>query len=313
MEAMLKLSPHLDIKSICYLSPKPMISVHQNFLPLTRSRVIMYSSSSPTPPGYLDNVRNSLIRQEDTIIFSLLERVQYSYDSVACDNDGLFPDDLDGSIAEYMAVQKETLYAKLGRYKSEEENPFFPRHLPRSILPHQQYPKILHRCADSININHKIWNIYFKEIVPELIKARNNDESGSSIPELVKAGNNYECGSIAVCDILCLQALSKRIHYGKFVAEAKFQDDPSEYEAAIKAKDRKLLLELLTYETVEATVKKRVELKAKTFGQVVKIDEDNVANPTYKIKPSFIPKLFEDIVMPFTKEVQVEYLLRRLD
>ncbi|KOM45895.1 hypothetical protein LR48_Vigan06g120100 [Vigna angularis] len=269
----------------------------------------MCSSSSPTPPGYLDNVRNSLIRQEDTIIFSLLERVQYSHDSVACDNDGLLSDDLDWSIAKHMAVQKETLYSQLGRYKSEEENPFFPR----SILPHQQYPKILHRCADSININHKIWNIYFKEIVPELIKARNNDECGSSIPELVKAGNNYECGSIAVCDIVCLQALSKRIHYGKFAAEAKFQDARSEYEAAITAKDRKLLLELLTYETVEATVKKRVELKAKTFGQVVKIDEDNVANPTYKIKPSFIPKLFEDIVMPFTKEVQVEYLLRRLD
>lgn len=32
-----------------------------------------------------------------------------------------------------------------------------------------------------------------------------------------------------------LQALSKRIHYGKFVAEAKFQASPDAYEAAIKA------------------------------------------------------------------------------
>ncbi|WVZ12534.1 hypothetical protein V8G54_017064 [Vigna mungo] len=309
MEAMLKFSPHLDTKSICYLSPKPMITLHQNFLPLKRSRVIMCFSSSP---GYLDNIRKSLIRQEDTIIFSLLERVQYSDDSVR-DNDGLFSDYFEWTIVEHMIIEKEKLYAKLGRYKSEEENPFFPQQLPRSIVVPQQYPKILHRCADSININDKIWPIYFTEIVPELLKARNNDECGSIIPELVKAGNNVECGSIAVCDILCLQALSKRIHYGKFVAEAKFQDARSEYEAAIKAKDRKLLLELVTYETVEAIVKKRVELKAKTFGQVVKIDEENVANPTYKIKPSFIPKLFEDIVMPFTKEVQVEYLLRRLD
>jgi hypothetical protein len=35
-----------------------------------------------------------------------------------------------------------------------------------------------------------------------------------------------------------LQALSKRIHYGKFVAEAKFQECPSVYEAAIKVKVR---------------------------------------------------------------------------
>jgi len=33
-----------------------------------------------------------------------------------------------------------------------------------------------------------------------------------------------------------LQALSKTIHYGKFVVEAMFQDAPSQYEAAIKAK-----------------------------------------------------------------------------
>lgn len=31
-----------------------------------------------------------------------------------------------------------------------------------------------------------------------------------------------------------MQALSRRIHYGKFVAEAKFQESTAEYEAAIK-------------------------------------------------------------------------------
>ena len=36
-------------------------------------------------------------------------------------------------------------------------------------------------------------------------------------------------------DLLLLQALSKRIHYGKFVAEAKFQAAPDSYKAAIIA------------------------------------------------------------------------------
>lgn len=35
--------------------------------------------------------------------------------------------------------------------------------------------------------------------------------------------------------LLCLQSLSKRIHYGKFVAEAKFRASPVLYEAAIRA------------------------------------------------------------------------------
>ncbi|ESW29682.1 hypothetical protein PHAVU_002G090000 [Phaseolus vulgaris] len=311
METMFQLhQPHLDIKFISYFSPKPVIFFYQNSLSMTRCGMTMSASSFPAPSlsiGYsdqicksftLDNIRNSLIQQEDSIIFSLLERAQYSHDSCAYDNDAFFLDGFKGSLVQYMVLQNEKLHSQVGRYNSAEEHAFFPEYLPQPMLPHLQYPQVLHHCADSININTQIWNIYFKDLLPKLVTARNNDE----------------CGSIAVCDTLCLQALSKRIHYGKFVAEAKFQDAPSEYESAIKAKDRKLLLELLTCETVEALVKKRVELKAKSFGQVVKIDEaDNVANSTYKIKPSFIANLYENWVMPLTKEVQVEYLLRRLE
>jgi chorismate mutase len=37
-----------------------------------------------------------------------------------------------------------------------------------------------------------------------------------------------------ICLILC-KALSRRIHYGKFVAEVKFRDAPQDYEPAIRA------------------------------------------------------------------------------
>jgi hypothetical protein len=36
-------------------------------------------------------------------------------------------------------------------------------------------------------------------------------------------GDDGNYGSAATLDVLALQALSKRIHYGKFVAEAKFR------------------------------------------------------------------------------------------
>lgn len=72
---------------------------------------------------------------------------------------------------------------------------------------------------------------------------------------------------------------------------------------------------LLTFETVEAAIKKRVEMKTKTYGQEVKInqDEEGDANPVYKIKPNLVANLYGDWIMPLTKEIQVEYLLRRLD
>ena len=74
-------------------------------------------------------------------------------------------------------------------------------------------------------------------------------------------------------------------------------------------------MELLTFEAVEAVIKKRVEAKAKAFGQEVRImgEGDEAADPTYKINPKLVANLYGDWIMPLTKEVQVEYLLRRLD
>jgi len=52
----------------------------------------------------------------------------------------------------------------------------------------------------------------------------------------------------------CVQALSKRIHYGKFVAEAKFLAKREEYSSLIRARDADGLMKLLTDEAVEAKV-----------------------------------------------------------
>ncbi|ONM37676.1 Chorismate mutase 1 chloroplastic [Zea mays] len=161
-----------------------------------------------------------------------------------------------------------------------------------------QYPRVLHPIADSININKEIWKMYFDEL----------------LPRLVKKGSDGNAGSSALCDTTCLQALSKRIHYGKFVAEAKFQESPEAYMPAIIAQDRDQLMHLLTYETVERAIEHRVEAKAKIFGQEVNIGvEDNGSPPVYKIVPSLVAELYSYRIMPLTKEVQIAYLLRRLD
>ncbi|XVF58346.1 hypothetical protein PTKIN_Ptkin07bG0058900 [Pterospermum kingtungense] len=247
----------------------------------------------------LEAVRRSLIRQEDSIIFSLLERAQYCYNGDTYDPDAFSMEGFHGSLVEYMLQETEKLHAKVGRYKSPDEHPFFPDELPEPMLPPLQYPQVLHPTADSININNEVWEMYFKNL----------------IPRLVKKGDDGNCGSTAVCDTMCLQALSKRIHYGKFVAECKFRASPDVYRPAILEQDRDGLMQLLTYPEVEEAIKKRVEMKTKTYGQVVppNINDDDDGNRVYKINPSLIAHLYDEWIMPLTKEVQVEYLLRRVD
>ena len=78
--------------------------------------------------------------------------------------------------------------------------------------------------------------------------------------------------------------------------------------------DRQRLMDMLTYPKVEEAIKRRVEMKAKTYGQEVTVDlAEDEAEPVYKIVPSLVADLYGDWIMPLTKEVQVEYLLRRLD
>ncbi|KAF0910524.1 hypothetical protein E2562_002973 [Oryza meyeriana var. granulata] len=245
----------------------------------------------------LDNIRTSLVRQEDSIIFSLLERAQFCYNADIYDKNAFHVDGFDGSLVEFMVRETEKLHQQVGRYKSPDEHPFFPEDLPEPLLPPLQYPTVLHPVADSININKEIWKMYFDEL----------------LPRLVKEGSDGNYGSSALCDTICLQALSKRIHYGKFVAEAKFQESPEAYMPAIIAQDRDQLMHLLTYETVERAIEHRVEAKAKIFGQEVDLGaEDNGAPPVYKIRPSLVAELYSYRIMPLTKEVQVAYLLRRL-
>ncbi|RYQ85968.1 hypothetical protein Ahy_B10g105611 isoform E [Arachis hypogaea] len=269
-------NPFSDFSQKCTLSIRPNAAFTES-MP-TKKRID--ESENLT----LDHIRHSLIRQEDSIIFGLLERAQYCYNEDTYDPDAFSMDGFHGSL--------------VGRYKSPDEHPFFPDGLPEPLLPPLQYPKVLHPIADSININDQVWSVYFRVL----------------IPQLVKEGDDGNCGSTAVCDTMCLQALSKRIHYGKFVAEAKFQAAPDEYKAAIIAQDKDKLMELLTYPEVEEAIKRRVEMKAKTYGQEVVVNmKEHKTEPVYKIKPRLIADLYSDWIMPLTKEVQVAYLLRKLD
>lgn len=85
------------------------------------------------------------------------------------------------------------------------------------------------------------------------------------------------------------------------------------YELFSNFQDRDALMKLLTFEAVEEMVKKRVEKKAMTFGREVSLNSTTESKAKYKIDPPLVSRLYDEWIMPLTKLVQVEYLLRRLD
>ena len=148
--------------------------------------------------------------------------------------------------------------------------------------------------APEVNYNDKIKKVYIEKIIP-LISKRDGDDK-----------NNF--GSVATRDIECLQSLSRRIHFGKFVAEAKFQSDIPLYTKLIKSKDVEGIMKNITNSAVEEKILERLTKKAEVYG----VDPTNESGER-RITPEYLVKIYKEIVIPITKEVEVEYLLRRLE
>lgn len=243
----------------------------------------------------LDSIRDSLIRQEDTIIFNLIERIKFPTNSTLYKQQPP-SSNISGSLFQYLFQETEALQSKVGRYLSPEENPFFPNNLPDSIIPPTKCTPVLYPAAESVNVNEKILDVYINQMLPLFCTEADDGNFATT----------------AACDIQLLQALSRRIHYGKFVAEVKFRDHTDDYKPFILAQDRDALMKLLTFEAVEEMVKKRVAKKAMVFGQEVTLN-DSVKGVKCKVDPSLVSRLYDEWIMPLTKLVEVEYLLRRLD
>ncbi|CAO3631596.1 unnamed protein product [Cunninghamella blakesleeana] len=244
-------------------------------------------------PFTLDKLRNTLIRLEDTIIFALIERAQFAlnkciYTPGALEFNGTTGDK---SFLEYFLWETEKVHARVRRYTSPDEYAFTSP-LPESILPPVKYKKFLYK--NDININDKIMDIYVNSIVTEICESRDD--------------NNY--GSSATKDIECLQALSRRIHYGKFIAESKFRENPEGYTKLALENNREAINELLTNRAVEIKLLERLKRKALIYGQTLDQAEEGTSTHL-RIPVQLVVDLYEKWVIPLTKEVEVDYLIVR--
>ncbi len=195
--------------------------------------------------------------------------------------------------------EQEKLQSLIRRYEAPDEYPFFPDALQKPILQPLDYPRILH--PNTVNVNDKIRDFYVNKVLPAVCPDFGHGDRGVS-------QENY--GSSATCDIACLQALSRRIHFGKFVAESKFQAEPEKYTKLIQAGDREGLGNAIFNKAVEQQIFERLRRKARTYG--TDPTTSNGAPEHSKIKVESVVEVYRDVVMYLTKEVEVEYLMQRL-
>jgi len=145
------------------------------------------------------------------------------------------------------------------------------------------------------------------------------------VPSITKSGDDEQHGATVLCDIAVLQALSRRVHYGKFVAESKYRSDPEGYKRLVAAGDAEGVMELLTNAAVEKKVLKRARLKAATYGtepstEIIRnpLDSGDTmavgdANPEKqgKVDPTVIEDIYKKFIIPLTKDIEVAYLFQR--
>ncbi|KAG7665452.1 ARO7 [[Candida] subhashii] len=245
----------------------------------------------------LNNIRQALVRMEDSIVFDLIERSQfYSSPSVYEKNRFEIPN-FDGSFLEWALLQIEIVHSQIRRFEAPDESPFFPSKILKPILPPIDYPKVLASYTDEVNVNQEILDYYVNEIVPKV-----SCKEGEQLENL---------GSVSSADIECLQAISRRIHFGKFVAEAKYQSDKPLYINLILNKDIKGIEASITNSAVEEKILQRLIIKGEQYGTDPSMKYSQ--NPQSKVNPEIIAKIYKDWIIPLTKKVEVDYLLRRLE
>ncbi|PYH73065.1 chorismate mutase ARO7 [Aspergillus vadensis CBS 113365] len=301
------ISPKAERNHLAFPVP-PSTSTLAALLPATHPTALSQSPTSLAMDTAIDlsdaskaldlaNIRFQLIRLEDTITFHLIERAQFPLNKPVYIPGGVNIPGTDLSLLDYFLRERERLESRVRRYQSPDEYPFFPDALEEPILAPIQYPKILH--DNDVNVNSILKQRYIEDILPAVCAQFGREDRGET-------QENY--GSAATCDVHCLQALSRRIHFGKFVAEAKFQQETERFVKLIKANDRKGIDEAITKPEVELKVLERLALKAKTYGTDPGFQPEN--GP--KINVDAVVAMYKEYVIPLTKVVEVDYLMQRL-
>ena len=103
-------------------------------------------------PLELWEIRSALMRQEETIIFALVERSQFKRNPNVYEP-GLLTSGSKDSFLDFFLAESEKVHSLVRRYTSPDENPFFPDRILHPVLPPMSYPAAV--IPNSINFNSR--------------------------------------------------------------------------------------------------------------------------------------------------------------
>ena len=119
------------------------------------------------------------------------------------------------------------------------------------------------------------------------------------LPQLCEEGDDHEYGSTALIDITALQHISERVHLGMQVASIKLGQTVGQYKEytdLISQLNIEGLHAKLRDEAVELKILQRVHQKAEKYGMK---------------NPLIIRNLYEETIMPLTREIQAEWFMQK--
>jgi len=238
----------------------------------------------------LDVIAARLAGLEETLIYKLLDRAQFAGNPGAYQpGQSRFVPAETCSLFELRLKFQETLDTQFGRYLIPEERPF------HSGLPSPRramtVPDTGLTIADfeTVNVTGAIRQAYL-----------------ALLPALCGTGDDAQWGSSVEHDVICLQALGRRIHYGAlYVGESKFQENPDRFRELVQARDDEAITKLIVRVEVEQRVLARVKSKVEAV--------QSVSDPALRrvVDPEAIVDFFRETIIPLTKEGEIRYLYQR--
>ena len=232
----------------------------------------------------LENIRKKLVILEDIIIKNICNRVNYKLNKeIYIHNSDKFKflNNFEGTYFDFLFKHMENVQSMAGRYEAFDEKPYY-KGLEKTKIEREYentLPSDILKFSNKVNFNAWIRIAYLNFI--QNICIIDND-------------NNY--GDTVLCDINCLQAISKRIHYGILVMEAKYKESKSIYDKYLNDNDDVSIIAKLKNKDIENKVLQRVKEKA------IK----------YKFKnPEQIVNFFKNFIIPMTIQVELEYVFTK--
>jgi len=232
----------------------------------------------------LEKVRERLIELEDIIIKGLCERANYKQNLPIYEHNAeqfKYKNNFEGTYFDFMFKQIENVHSIAGRYNCFDEKPFY-KGLEECQVEREynsQIPDEILKFSKKINFSPWIKIGYL-----------------NFINELCEEGEDANYGDTTLSDIFNLQAISKRIHYGILVMEAKYKDNQSQYDKLLSQNNDISIGSALKNVSVEQKVLQRVKEKSIKNG--------------FK-NPNKIVKFFKNCIIPMTIQVELDYIFSK--